>query len=88
MIKTESMNFHIPGYIKNELSKINGIDLVIPNFDGSFNLTIDLWFNKDWNTEIKPILLHLKAMQNFKIYSLKIAFKIKNIHIKLQHNNC
>jgi len=88
MITPDLVNFHIPVYIKNELVKINGIDLVTPSFDESSNLTIDLWFNKDWNTEIKPILLHFNAMQNFKISSLHIAFKIKNIHIKFQHKNC
>jgi uncharacterized sodium:solute symporter family permease YidK len=87
-MKTDLVNYHIPKYLKNELTKISGIDQVTPCFDKSLNLTIDLWFNKDWNTEIKPILLHLKAIQNFKIYSLKIVFRIKNIHIKLQHNNC
>ncbi len=88
MITTNLLNNHIPIYIKNELSKIKGIDFVIPNFDESSKLTIDLWFSKDWNTEITPILLHFKAMQNYKITSLQIAFKIKNIHIKLQHKNC
>ncbi len=88
MNKTDLVNFHIPIYIKNELAKINGIDFVTPGFDESLNLTIDLWFNKDWNNQIKPILLHLKAIQNFKISSLMIAFKIKNIHIKLQPKNC
>ena len=88
MITPDLVNFHIPILIKNELAKINGIDLVILSYDESSNLTIDLWFNKDWNTEIKPILLHLKAIQNFKISSLMIAFKINNIHIKFQRKNC
>ena len=88
MITTDLLNNRIPVYIKNELEKINGIDFVIPHFDEFSNLSIDLWFSQDWNTEIKPILLHFKAMQNYKITSLQIAFKIKNIHIKLQHKNC
>lgn len=88
MIKTDPVNIQIPVYIINELTKINGIELVTPSFDESSNLTIDLWFNEDWTNEIKPILLHLKVIQNFKISSLLIAFKIKNIHIKLQRKNC
>ena len=88
MITPDLVNFHIPILIKNELAKINGIDLVILSYDESSNLTIDLWFNKDWNTEIRPILLHFNAMQNCKISSLHIAFKINNIHIKFQRKNC
>ena len=88
MILTDLLNNHMPVYIKNELEKIKGIDFVIPQFDELSNLTIDLWFNKDWSTEIKPILLHLEAMRNFNISNLKIAFKINNIHIKLQPKNC
>lgn len=88
MIRKDLLNNHIPVYIKNELEKIEGIDFVIPQFDEPTNLTIDLWFSKDWNTDITPLLLHIKAMQNYKITSLQIAFKIKNIHIKLQRKNC
>lgn len=88
MIRKDLLNNHIPVYIKNELEQIEGIDFVIPQFDEPANLTIDLWFSTDWNTEITPLLLHIKAMQNYKIISLQIAFKIKNIHVKLQHKNC
>ena len=45
-------------------------------------ISLDLWFNHNWNDEIKPILTHIKEEYNLKIENVKISYSINNIHIK------
>lgn len=88
--KSQPTHLFYKANIVNNMTNImlnqKGIKKVVPFIPNShqYIISIDIWFDHNWNNEITPILTQLKVLNKYKIESIKIAFNIKNIHIKLK----